>query len=243
MHSKLYLAKLLLATLFTCCCLITNGQQIIQQKISQEFATAQDVATYTPLTAVEANTLKNNIPESMLSQKQFFQIETQEFQTIKENKAEQLVISLPIEGQEVAFQLIKAKLFSDDFQVVAASGASLSQDMGVHYWGVATGDSNSFATFSFMNNELAGGMHFAGQHYTLGKMQNSDTHILYNNADLNNDVEFTCQELLPPGMSLEDIPQPDEQVLKNSAANCVRIHMEVDYSLYLSANRLCYSSV
>ena len=236
MHSKLYLTKFLLAALFACCCLTINGQTIIQQKVSQQFATAQDMMTYTPLTATEVNTLKSSIPEAVLPEKEFFQIQTQQFQSIKESNAEQLVLSLPIEGQQVAFQLVQADIFSDDFQLVAASGAPLSQDMGAHYWGVATGDANSFATFSFMSNGLVGSIQFGGAQYTLGKMKNSDTYILYNNADLKSDLDYDCQELLPPGMNESDMPPIDALPPSATVANCVNIHMEVDHSVYLAAN-------
>ncbi len=236
MHLKHYLSKVFSILFIFCCCFQTNAQQIIQQKVSQQFATAQNVETYTPLTAVESNTLKNSIPEAVLPQKQFFQIQTQQFQSIKENNAEQLVLSLPIEGQQIEFQLVQADIFSDNFQVVAASGASISQDMGAHYWGTAIGDTNSFAAFSFVNNELIGGVQIAGKQYTLGKMKNSDTHILYNNADLKSDLNYECQELLPPGMSADDMPVIDAQPFINSMTNCVNIHMEIDHSVYLAAN-------
>jgi len=235
MHLKYYLAKYLLAALLVCCCLISNGQKIIQQKISQQFATAQNVATYTPLAAVDANTLKSSIPETLLSQKQFFQIQSQQFQSIKEENPEQLILSLPIEGQQVTFQLVQADIFSDNFQAVAASGASISQDMGAHYWGAATGDTNSSAAFSFLNNELIGGIHLAGKNYTLGKVKNSDTHILYNNADLKSDLDYECQELLPPDMVEADMPPIDALPSGSIVANCVNIHMEVDHSIYLAA--------
>ncbi len=236
MHLKHYFAKFLLSTLIVCSCLISNGQQIIQQKISQQFATAQNIATYNPLSIVEANTLKSSIPKTLLSKKQFFQIQSQQFQSIKEANAQQLIVSLPIEGQQVEFQLLQADILSDDFQAVAASGALISQDMGAHYWGAATSDANSFAAFSFLNNELIGSIHLGGKAYTLGKMKNSDTHILYNNADLKSDIEYDCQELLPPGMSESDMPPIDAQPLSSSTTNCINIHMEVDHSIYLAAN-------
>jgi len=226
---------LLTILLIFCYCFDANAQQAIQQKINEKFATTTNILTYAPLVETEANNLKNMISEAVLSKKQFFQIQPQQFQFIKDNKPEQLVLSLSIEGQQTEFQLMKAEIFSDDFQAVTASGTPLSQDMGVHYWGIIAGDANSLATFSFINNELVGGVHFAGHEYTLGKMQNSDTHILYNTDDLKSNTEYGCQELLPPGATQGGI-SINTQPLNSTAENCVRIQMEVDYSLYLSAN-------
>jgi len=207
-----------------------NAQNNMNEKITQNLTQIQNTTLYTPLEAVTTDELKNQIPDEVLSHKQLFQIQNQAIQTIKNNDSEHLRMTIPIAGQEVELQLVKAKIFTDDFRAVAASApdAELDIDRGIHYWGIVKDDDRSLTTISFFNDEMTGLINLNGEQYTLGKVAESDYHILYKNSDLNYTPDFSCEAI--PVNNTDVII--DTTPVEKSMMNCVRIHVEADYSLY-----------
>ncbi len=226
----LHLNRLLTCLLFLFFVQSINAQNKISEKINQNLPEIQNTALYAPLENTTTDELKSRIPNEVLSRKQFLQIQSQPFQSIKNNHNEHLRITLPVAGQEVELQLVKAKIFTDDFRAVATSNPDVELDMdrGIHYWGTVKDTDKSLATISFFDNEITGLINVDGEQYTLGKVTDSDYHILYKNSDLNFTPDFSC----------EAIPTSDSDIIidttpvEKSMMNCVRIHVEADYSLY-----------
>ena len=158
-----------------------NGQNAINEKITENLPQIQNTTPYTPLEAVTTNELESRIPNEALSRKQFFQIQNQPIQSIKNNNSEYLRMTIAVEGQDLELQLVKAEIFADDFRAVATSNpdAELDMDRGVHYWGTVKNANKSLVTISFFDNEIAGLINLNGTQYTLGKVRDSDYHILY----------------------------------------------------------------
>jgi len=209
-----------------------NAQNKINEKITQNLPQIQNTALYTPLEAVTTDELKNQIPNEILSHKQFFQIQNQPIQSIKNNNSEYLRITIPIAEQDVELQLVKAKIFTDDFRAVATSDpdAELDIDRGVHYWGTVKDVDRSLVTISFFNNEITGLIELNDEQYTLGKVTDSDYHILYKNSDLNYTPDLSCETIPVKNTDVIIDTTPTEKLMMN----CVRIHVEADYSLYLN---------
>ncbi len=210
---------------------LAYGQDAIHQKVEQHALLIQNSASYSPLEEVANSKLDNAIPSSILQQKQTLQIQKTPFQNIQNNKNKYLRIQVPIEGQNQELALMKADIFSPDFQAVAASNPDvpLSTDTGLHYWGTVNNQSNSLVCLSFFDGEMAGFINYDNNQYDLGKVQGSNFHVLYKKSDLNGYPGFTCDAISPDGVmpSTELVP-----VQKSLMAGCVRIHTEVDYSLY-----------
>jgi len=138
---------------------------------------------------------------------------------------------IPVAGQDVELQLIKADIFKGGFKVVAASNPDLALDVdtGSHYRGIVKDDTNSLVAMSFFENEIVGAIHVNNQDYTIGKVKETNYHILYKNNDLNHDLSYDC-EAIPINNTHDVFVTPTE---KSSASDCIRIHLEVDYTLYM----------
>jgi len=226
----LYSNRLITCLFFLFFVQFVNAQNRISEKVIQNLPEIQNTTLHTPLEITTTDELKSQIPDEVLSLKQFFQIQSQPFQSIKNNNSEHLRMTIPVEGEDLELQLVKAEIFTDDFSAIAMSNpdVELEMDRGVHYWGTVKDADKSLATISFFDNEITGLINLNGAQYTLGKVKNSDYHILYKNSDLNHTFDFSC----------EAIPVNDADIIvdttpvEKSMMNCVRIHVEADYSLY-----------
>jgi len=207
-----------------------EAQNAINEKIIQNLAQIQSTTLYTPLEAATADELKNRITDDVLSRKQFFQIQNQAVQTIKNNDSEHLRIIIPIAGKDTELQLVKAKVFTDDFRAVATSNpdATLNIDTGIHYRGMVKGIEKSIAVISFFDNEITALIQLGDVQYTLGKVPDSDYHILYENSDLDFAPDFSCGTIEAGKPSIIG----DNISVEKSMMGCVRVHVEADYSLY-----------
>ncbi len=226
-----YFNQLLICAILMLFSQFVNAQNAISEKISQNLAQIQNAASYTPLEAMPADEeLKSRITDEVLSRKQFFQIQTQTVQTIRNKDSEYLRITIPIAGADTELQLIKTKIFTDDFRAVAASkpDTNLEIDIGTHYRGTVKGADKSLAVISFFDDEILGLIQLNDAQYTLGKVPESDAHILYKNKDLNVTSDFSCKAIEGDKPTIIG----DNIAVEKSMMNCVRVHVEADYSLY-----------
>lgn len=226
----LHLNRLFLCLMFIFFAQFVEAQNAISEKINQNLSQIQSTTLYTPLEAAAADALKNRITDDVLSRKQFFQIQNQTVRTIKNNDSEYLRITIPIAGENAELQLVKAKIFTDDFRAVATSNPDLilNIDTGTHYRGTVKGANTSIAVISFFNNEMIGLIQLNDVQYTLGKVPDSDYHILYKNSDLDFSPDFSCGAIQgdKPGIIR------DNTSVEKAMMSCVRVHVEADYSLY-----------
>jgi len=229
--------KIMNKLLITLLCLLfltqVSAQDAIRESVSQKMSAIEQTDMYTPFEMVVD--LRNDvpdIPEEVLSQKQLFQINTQLVESIQSRSSEYLQMTLPIEGQDMELQLVEAEIFTDDFQVVLASkpDAELNINKGLHYWGIVKGAEKSLVAISFFENEIAASISLNNDQFVLGKIKNSDYHVLYNNNDLNYTPDFACGAL--PVLD-ENIEIKEEEIIeKSNAERCIRVHIEADYTLY-----------
>jgi len=195
-----------------------NAQQISSSKLHQVFENANE------------SDLNNEISEKVLSQKQFLKINAQPFQSIITDKSSHLRVNLSVEGQLMEFRLFEADIFTPDFHTVTSSGNIINAKTGLHYWGIVSGKPNSLVALSFFDNEIAGLIHVDGASYNINKYKDTDYHLLYKNTDLNFQPDFNCSAIpVKPSQNVNDINM--EHAIPEE---CVRIHIEADYSLYQS---------
>lgn len=224
--------RLLVCLMFTLFSQFAYAQNAISEKITENAAQIQNTTLYTPLEAAVANELKNRITDDVLSRKQFFQIQNQTVQTIRNNDSEYLRIVIPIAGEDTELQLVKFKVFTDDFRAVATSNpdVTLDIDTGTHYRGTVKDAEKSIAVISFLANEMMGLIQLGDVQYTLGKVSDSDYHILYKNSDLDFSPEFSCETRQEGELDIIG----DNISVEKATGGCVRVHIEADYSLYLN---------
>ncbi len=229
MNSLSLTLSLLFVFLFT----QVSGQNGIQEMVNQKMSAIEQTDIYTPFEPiVDLRSDLPDIPEEVLSKKQLFEINTLLIESIQDRSDEYLRMTLPIDGQDTELQLVEAEIFTADFRMVVASkpDADLNIDKGLHYWGTIKGAEKSLVAISFFEDEVVASISLNNDQFVLGKIENSDYHILYNNNDLNYTPDFACGTLPVPEGNIEI--KEDEIVEKSSAERCIRVHIEADYTLY-----------
>lgn len=207
------------------------GQHAIQEKISLNDVAIQQATQFNPLVEIAENPSNTStIPDGLINEKQIFQLQKQQLDDIRINKSKHLRINIPIAGQNEELHLIEAEIFTPDFRLELASapGIELHHDKGVHYWGTLADTPESLVAISFFEEEISGFIAIGNQHFTIGKIDDSDNHILYEKNDFNENFNFDCQAIPEENPTQTQV----EPVEKSEPVGCVRIHIEADYSLY-----------
>jgi len=204
------------------------------ERVQQNISKIETTTTYQPLVEVKEKADLPLMDKSVLSEKQFFQINTQTAKNIKDSKGEYLQMTIPVEGKDTELQLVKANIFTNDFRAVAASNpdVELNIDRGLHYWGIVKGAEKSLVAISFFDNEMTGVISLKDRQYSLGKYENSDYHILYKESNLNYTPGFSCETPPLADDENEEIIVNNGSAAKAAADNCVEIHIEADYNLF-----------
>ena len=206
-------------------------QNAINEKVqahSQQIERAQSFQLFNETTDPS---LDARIPNAVLSEKQFLNLDRTALQTIQRNQSDFLRLSLNLEGQDVTLNLFKADVVTPDFQVVSSSKGPIEIFPDSHYWGTLGKDPNSLVSISIFENEIVGSIISANGSYTIGKIKDSDTHILYKSTDLDVPGDFVCG-VDEDAHTIAPISS-DNTAHSTAGLNCVGIHVEVDYQLYL----------
>ncbi len=148
-----------------------------------------------------------------------------------------MAMAIPLNSNSsLELHLIKAKVFSDEFKVYAASDRSkpFPYTSGIHYWGMVKDHPNSLVAISFYKDNIAGVINYDGKFYDLGKLENSNNgqHILYENKDLKKQFELDCTIVEPEGNSNKGVSSKTTSSASEASDNCVKMYLETDYSMY-----------
>ncbi len=153
------------------------------------------------------------------------------------NQKEELVkLSIPLSNKPALKLLLKkADFFSSSIMIDNTSGMSKNiTESEAYYWGVVEGEETSFVALNIYENEITGIINTNGETFTLGKLKNSQEHILYKEKDLVDQTSFTCSAEL----NLEKLENQKNESLKSVQAgnvnpnNCVKVHLWANNSLY-----------
>ncbi len=122
-----------------------------------------------------------------------------------------------------------------DFSVRTSSGAKAEvPESTKHYRGVIREHAgNSIIAVSFFEDQMMGVFSIDGYGtYTIGKLKNSNTHIIFNDANVNRQNDFNCE-------TEEDsvgLPYRKEELNTSNrgsaSAKCVKIYFETEYDIY-----------
>ena len=154
------------------------------------------------------------------------------------NKAsENLILSLPYNGTVIEMELVKQELFAPGFKVATNNIDNYAVEHGVHYRGVVKGSGDGIAALSIFEDNVAGLIATDEGNFNLGKIANDEglkalenQFILYNDKKLGeNPAGDFCS-------TVDDVYQESNIKSKpvagyKSAANCVNIYFEIDYSI------------
>jgi len=117
--------------------------------------------------------------------------------------------------------------------MLAPSGEEAILTQGKHYRGVISGDDKSLVAISVFDDEIMG--FIAGEqiigNLVLGRLENSDVHILYQDEEINHHFHFECSTPDSGEIYTRDqLNGPKEG--SRSLTDCVRLYLEVDFDIY-----------
>ncbi len=146
-----------------------------------------------------------------------------------------ITLRLPFEqGVELDVELVKVNIFAPNFAVTTSDPVAHEWEMGTYYRGVIKDMEGSIAAVSIFDGEVRG-MFSAPRvgNYTLGALQNNNaarTHIIFNDANLNDANPFECGTPDDGGVYTSD----ELNGVPNTRAltDCINIYYEVDYDIY-----------
>ena len=207
-----------------------DSQNAINDKIQENSAALANSQLITVLETMDDNKVAIDILSSTLSQVQFLEKNKQALQSVKTNNSDFLRVNLPIEGNIYEFELFKATIATPDFVVATASQDVVDANSGLHYWGIVKDQPNSLVSLSIFEDEVVGTIHMKNGSFTIGKLAGTDQHILYKDANLSFTSDFTCEVLETRYPNVNTSNNPNSNA--SSANNCIRLHIEADYSLY-----------
>ncbi len=216
---------------------IAVAQQKIHQKITQNASQLAIAKTVNPFSKVVTDNLNHLINDRDLTSKIVLSLTKTDLASLKTNTNGFLKVAMPLNSQVAELQLFETNIFSGDYQVVQSNGTQRNKvevDSGVHYWGIVKDEPNSLVALSVFENEVTGMVMLAGETYNLGKIKQSNYHILYRASDLNLQSNFTCDAIDPIENSIhKQIEQQTENQKNQPPTECVNIHIEADYDFYL----------
>ncbi|MFT3681104.1 MAG: M12 family metallo-peptidase [Ferruginibacter sp.] len=199
--------------------------------------------TISPVNLFQQYNLKKGTLDSSLKNARRFRLINTAVKTILKKRAAAISLSLPfVDGKTYNLELIEQKInTASDFAFGEISNngkrTKLSSDAGLHYRGCVSGDSSSFAAFSFFENgDVMGLFSNSEGNFVFGKKQGDSSYVLYNSDELKipGGIDCATDESLVEGQ--EDIDYAKEAgtlaITPSILCKKVRFYWELDYNLY-----------
>ncbi|RPG57662.1 MAG: hypothetical protein CBD51_006930 [Flavobacteriales bacterium TMED191] len=188
--------------------------------------------------------IKTDLEVPLITQHENFQIpliiNNNFFQTVKENKLCDFVVSIPFFDQsELMLNLESYNAFTNDFQLLRSTQSGIVYDNyqpDIQSYRIIGDDISG--SLSFMKNVLVGVIKFNNNVYEIIHIEN-DLYILYDVNKSTVDSNFTCQT------DTEDVNfQFDNQPQSmGGGMECVEMGIEIDFYTYNEFGQNCYDAV
>ncbi len=155
---------------------------------------------------------------------------------LRSNNLSALTLQLPVNLTNVLeLDLIRVDIHAPDFRVTTSGGGVLANPFtGVYYRGIVKGDGQSLAAVSIINDEVRIVISDKDANYVLGKLNDSDTHVLYNENNLIQSNPFTCgvtdQSPFNRNKQLKTTRVTGES--RSSMSSCIPVYVEADFQTY-----------
>lgn len=229
---KHYVILLLLASVsFT-----GYGQQRVSELISS--AKKRGLAFENQRVFSESNTKK----ESVLKDNVFMTLKNVSLLNYntspKELQSKQMSIDIPINGSIKTLDLMEVedKFYSYDVVTNQKERYKPNRNSSKHYRGVIRGDEqHSLVALSFFDGDVKGFISSKENTYTLGKLKDHASIIVYNEKDLLQVTKFEC-EMVENRMDIYDPKVLDGTAISADAygTNCVRFYFETEFDMFQS---------
>ncbi|NND95210.1 MAG: T9SS type A sorting domain-containing protein [Flavobacteriales bacterium] len=146
------------------------------------------------LLEITENKLSVDVPNEITGY-EIFTLDQGETDQFKATAPEGFNLPLSLDGSTLDLNLVKVDISASAFTITEQpSGISHPVDIGLHYRGVVEGVQGSVVAISVLEDEISGLISIPGIYgnIVLGKIENSSKHILYSDAQLKDEFEFSC---------------------------------------------------
>lgn len=216
--------------------LFSQSLKPIPQKVKDYFASGKRVSSFNLFT-VNADQQKQAQYRQAANGITVMKLDKSQASRVVAEKPEAMEMTFPFEGHTVTVELVKHNIFAQGFKVETDKGF-VDYEPGVYYQGIVKGDDQSLVAFSFFKDEVMGmaSVQNVGN-IVLGKAQNSEDFVSYNDHKLTKQNPFTClANTLPENKNYK----LDAKKLSSNPAiltqNCPRIFSEMSYDIYQIRN-------
>jgi hypothetical protein len=154
---------------------------------------------------------------------------------IVNNRPNLIQLQIPYNGQTLKVDLFKKTIFSSDFRARTAAGESIDYSPGAYYRGIAHGENQSVAAYSFFKGSAFGLVSIPGQgNIVVSQMKGSKQYVVYSDKNIKAQNPFECEVKQIDGNTLGENPYTNQETSREFTTNCVRIYYEIAYQPYLT---------
>ncbi len=170
-------------------------------------------------------------------------IDLDRVQILRREAPETLTLSVPHGGRILSLDLVKTQIFAPDFSIVTSDGQTVDGDLGLHYSGAISGETDSWAALSVFEDQVVAMVSLpSGGNVVLGRVEGHNPHgdyVVYHDQDLKQQHSVGCgmdHQAKAAQLSVEDLaaalgPVSSEQAAQIASTREVRIYLEATYSL------------
>lgn len=215
-------------------CTMSFGQSDSYKPVDlvTEVSKTQTAKTINPFTLNTSRDAK--LPEE-LQNFDLFEVDLLKLGEVLQSDNNELIsISLPSQTRNTLnLKLVEVNIHSNDGYVnTMPSGETVKVSHGKHFRGVVKGDSKSIVAISIFEDEIMGLISESGKpNLVLGRLEGQETHVLYEDTDLKDQLGFSCDT---PDIDFEysEADLKDDNKGSRALSDCVRIYLEVDNDIY-----------
>ncbi|MCK8523054.1 M12 family metallo-peptidase [Aquimarina sp. D1M17] len=152
--------------------------------------------TETSLFSLKTDKSKLSIPKEFKNYS-ILSLQSSEMKNMLVSKPKAIDLLLPGKKSSMLLELVKVEMFSDEFSIIEMpSGKLLKPENSIaHYRGIVKNSPNSIAAITISDGEISGLISLENEigNLVLGKLDNGNDHILYEDKDIQHLNEFVCQ--------------------------------------------------
>jgi len=208
-----------------------------QSSINKQLEIVRNISspTKTDLFKVSSGRSDGNIPDE-IEDYSLFKIDLKLLRDLKSQRLPYIQLTIPQSGRNsIVLELVESDLFTQGFSVIAAPEMHKVDYKAIkHYHGIIQGQDKSYAAISILEDEVMGIISHpaASGSLVIGKLLDSDDHIMYQDYQIASQNSFNCQT-----DDNAEIRYNQDQIRfrKPSYRNgdkCVGMYLEVDHDIF-----------
>lgn len=224
-------------------CFGSQAQQNVSELVEKAFANSRKDASVkqeiiTDLISIDKNVNNVNVNQDIKQSKYIDFNKTTANELIAKNSETLSIQVIDDFGKPLVLDLINTGAFFENLKITTGSNKTFDfkQIKSVYYAGVVRGsEKGSIVSVSIFENELVGIVSIAEiGNLVIGKMKNSDLHIVYNDKAVANKFDFKCVTDTSKNNNVNLNKSLSENLtnLTSVVNKCVRTYLEIEYDIF-----------